>query len=99
MHEHLRAWRKLKGLSQEHVANILGVKHTTIGRWERGVMRLSTEDLQRLAHVYGITVAELSQAPEAADLVSRLAQVQDVVEGMSPADFEHWIALGRALKK
>ena len=99
MHRYLLAWRKFRGLSQERVASMLGVRHTTIGRWEKGTMRLSTEDLQSLSRVYGATVSQLQAQPEAAAMVGRLDKVQAIIEHMSEDDLNHWLAIGERLNR
>lgn len=99
MHQHLRAWRLFRGLSQEQVANMLGKRHTTIGRWERGRMKLSTADLEALSKIYNASVAQLNAPPATADLVKVLDRVQGIVSGM-PADvLERWLTLGEDLKR
>lgn len=74
-------------------------RHTTIGRWERGEMKLSTSDLQRLADVYGITVTQLISPPEAAELVILLDRAQNIFDSLSPEDRERWLQLGERLKR
>ncbi len=97
MQEHLRAWRKRKGLSLDHIGNMLGLRATTIGRWEKKQVALTTADLGRLADLYSITVGQLIQHPDEADLVHTLERVQKALSGMSPDDIERWIALGESL--
>ena len=99
MHQHLRAWRLFRGLSQEQVGNMLRKRHTTIGRWERDKMKLTTADLEALARVYGATVSQLTAPPATAELVKVLDRVQGIVDGMSPDVLERWLALGEDLKR
>jgi transcriptional regulator with XRE-family HTH domain len=97
MWTHLRAWREFRHLSQERVAEALGKRHTTIGRWERGQMKLSTADLEALASLYGATVHQLQMPPEAADLVARLDRAQAILAGLSKEDLDYWIGMGERL--
>src|ERR1700722_20138453 len=97
MWKHLKAWRLFRDLSQERVAAELGKRHTTIGRWERGEMKLSTEDLEALARIYGATVHQVQMPPEAAELVSRLDRAQSIMDSLNPTDLERWLALGESL--
>jgi len=93
VHQHLKTWRKKKGLSQEQSANILGIEHTTLGRWENGKVALNTEQLQELARAYGITVVQLLSPPEEADMVARLERVQRAFDSMDSSDAESWLSL------
>ena len=97
LHSHLRDWRKHRSLTQEAVAASLGVRHTTIGRWELGKMKLAATDLERLAALYGASVSQLQGPPAAATLIARLDRTQKIVERMSADDLEKWLALGEAL--
>lgn len=97
MWKHLRAWREHRGLSQEKVGSELRKRHSTISRWERGEMKLSTEDLEALARIYGATVHQVQMPPEAAQLISRLDRAQTIMDGLSPADLERWLGIGESL--
>lgn len=57
--EKLVSLRKEKRLSQIEVAEILGVSRQAISRWEVGAALPSTENLKRLAELYGVSVDAL----------------------------------------
>jgi len=60
---HLQAWRKLRGLTQNQLAERAGVNRRTVGRVERGDGEVRTEILLRIAHALGI----LDRLPHALD--------------------------------
>jgi transcriptional regulator with XRE-family HTH domain len=64
--EHLRHARQYQGLSQDHLAALVGTNAFTISRWERGVARPSPFYIQRLVEV-------LRQNAEALGLLTTLA--------------------------
>lgn len=97
MWKHLRAWREFRDLSQEKVGAEMHKRHSTISRWERGEMKLSTEDLEALARIYGATVHQVQMPPEAAELVARLDRAQSIIDGLSPDDLERWLGIGESL--
>lgn len=99
MWKYLRAWRKHRGMSQEQVANILKKRHSTISRWERGEMRLTTEDLQALATLYGATITQLQGPPDLARLTERLERAQAVLADLSDEDLDRWLAIGESLAR
>ncbi len=84
-------------MSQEQVGALMGKRHTTIGRWETGKMKLSTTDLERLAGVYGVSVTQLQMSPDAADLVARLGRAQDIMSRLEGEDLDAWLAMGERL--
>lgn len=55
----LIALRKEKGLSQEQLADKLGVSRQAISKWENGESAPDTDNLIALADIYGISLDEL----------------------------------------
>ena len=51
--------RKAKGLSQEELADKLGVSRQAVSKWERGEASPDTDNLIELAKIYGISLDEL----------------------------------------
>ncbi len=97
MHRHLRAWRLYRNLTLEQVGNILGKKQTTVGRWERGLMKISTADLEALAKIYGASMTQLMGLPRAADMVATLDRAQAIIERMDAEALEHWLSVGEKM--
>lgn len=59
LEEKLVQLRKEKGLSQMYVAEALEVSRQAISRWEVGSALPSTENLRKLAELYGVSVDAL----------------------------------------
>lgn len=55
----LREARKLAGLSQGHVAGILGLHRPSVSEIEAGNRRVSSEELSKFASLYDVSVAWL----------------------------------------
>ena len=51
--------RSARGLSQEALANELGLSRQAVSRWERGEALPDTENLIALADLFGVTLDEL----------------------------------------
>ncbi len=49
----LRLWRLTTGLTQTQAARQLGMSHLTLGYLERGRLKASARDLERLRAVFG----------------------------------------------
>ena len=79
--------RQGRGMTQEQVAEQLGVEQETVSRFERGVVLPPLGRLAELAEVLSVPMAQLVQSGS-----SRVSdQALDVVEqlsGLSPADRE-----------
>ncbi len=57
--ERLKALRTAKGLSQEKVAEMVGVSRQAVTKWENNQSVPSSENLIALAEIYGISLDEL----------------------------------------
>lgn len=62
--EALKARRAAHGMSQEQVAEALGVSRQAVSKWENGSSEPSTANLMALAKLYGLSVDELLHSAE-----------------------------------
>src|SRR3990170_6149465 len=53
--EKLRRCRKAKGLSQQKLAEELGIQYQSVQDWERGKTRPSLDKVVRLCEIFGVT--------------------------------------------
>lgn len=59
----IRAFRKLKGYTQQDLADRVGISLAVLGAVERGNRRLEDQILDKIAMVLGVGVAELTDSP------------------------------------
>ncbi len=57
--EALRAHRQNCGMTQEYIAEALGVSRQAVSKWETGAAEPSTSNLLALAKLYGVDAGEL----------------------------------------
>lgn len=50
--------RKEKGLTQEALAELLGISQSTVAAYETGIRRPSPEVVNKLLGIFGITISE-----------------------------------------
>ena len=96
----LRESREYVGLSQEDVAQALGVSRPTITNIETGNRRVEAVELGKLATLYRQSVTFLLSGEEAVGAVP--AQVQFLaraVKGLSPKDMEEVARFASFLKR
>lgn len=55
----IREVRKMQGLSQEQLAEMVGTKHTDIGKLERGERNVTLKTLEKVSSTLGIEVYQL----------------------------------------
>ena len=63
--ERIKALRRRAGLSQEQVAEQVGVSRQAVAKWEAGQSAPSTENLRKLAQVLQVGLEELAGEPAA----------------------------------
>jgi transcriptional regulator with XRE-family HTH domain len=56
-----------KGMSQEELAEAVGVTGNTISRWETATYHPSIQDLDKLARFFGVSVLEFFPAEQTSD--------------------------------
>lgn len=56
LNERIKACRQSAGMSQEKVAELVGVSRQAVTKWESGQSAPTTENLFKLAHIFGTTV-------------------------------------------
>lgn len=100
-HRFLRDWRKLSGLTQQEVAERIGVVHSTVQKWETGEVPVSLRRLETLAPLYqawhpGLL---LLSAPRDAEQLGRLRSMWQTLRDMEPADVDLLLALARRLAR
>ena len=89
--------RLKNGLTQEQLAERLGVSHATVQRLESGKRRLTEHRMLDLADIFGVEPAELLQPrklPEAAEAERRAAAL---ARRLTPAQREVWFQMAEML--
>lgn len=93
----IRELRQLRDLSQEGLADLVGVPANTVSRWETGTYKPSAEDLDKLARVFGVSITvffpesqkatEFSPATQALLSATKTLNKDDVDEVTRYAEF------------
>ena len=52
----IRWYRELNNMTQSEIADALGVKGTTISKYEAGVLEPNVESLKKLAEIFNVSV-------------------------------------------
>lgn len=82
--------RQLRGkLSQEALAEKLGVAANTVSRWETGTYKPTPEDLDKLARQFAVPITIFFPSPQAQD--SRISALTSATGGLNKKDFEEVI--------
>lgn len=89
--ERLAARRKLAGLSQEALAEKLGVSRQAVSKWERSESSPDTDNLIALAKLYGVSLDELLYVDDAIadDVAFEAADRADARQGAAAPNDSH----------
>ena len=98
--ERLKEARRLAGISQGHVAKMLGLHRPSISEMEAGNRRTSADELVRLAQIYDVSVVWLlGEAPEMIDAQDpRLELAARELAKLKPEDLERLLKLLAAMR-
>lgn len=98
--ERLKEARKLAGLSQGHVAKMLGLHRPSVSEMEAGNRRVSADELARLAEIYDVGVAWLlGDGPETLDAQDpRLELAARELSKLKPDDLKRLLKLLAAMR-
>ena len=77
----LKEWRGKRGLSQEELAESVGVHENTIRKWEKGYREPRAGDIAKLASALHVTEAELLNGPKVERVSLTLTWDMEDVEG------------------
>jgi len=73
----VRVWRMRKGLTQEQLANRLGITFQQVQKYEAGANRIGTGRLVKIAGILGMPVATLLEGVEGGATANLYALIQD----------------------
>ncbi len=70
----LKHLRKLRGISQERLAEEVGVSRQTVCRWENGRAVPRAEDIKNICHALGVDYSELAEEAAVAETAERTSE-------------------------
>lgn len=75
----VRKWRHSRGWTQQYVADRLGLTNSAVAQWELGTSTPSGQTMEKLAKVFGLSLAEFVTGPvRGSSLVARWHHVSAV---------------------
>lgn len=93
----LTDFRKNSGISQERLAELLGVSRQTVSRWEQGAFTPSAENLAKLSEVFGAPVDAFLKddwiPPEEKPPEVQVVEVPVEVPVSRPGNYRLWALL------
>ena len=99
--ENLRRLRRAADMTQEQLADKLGVAYQSVSRWENGTTYPDMEFLPVLAGIFGVTVDELigmEESKKKEQISERFCEYRDLCYSDTP-DSKAIVALIRELKR
>ena len=100
--ENIRRFLSLNQMSQKEAADLGGIRQSTFSSWVRMVSYPREENLQKLARVFHVDIADLTGDVETADERRRYLTIgaSDTLSGYSnDREFQRWCELGLKLRR
>ena len=88
LHEKIKMLRKERGFTQSQVADKIGQERSTVACYENGSRKPAVDVLEKLAHLYGVTLDYFSNKSDSDIMLQLLAQSSEFFRsvGISEAD-------------
>jgi transcriptional regulator with XRE-family HTH domain len=95
----IRAYRLKHRMSQQALADELGVSAVAVSKWERGQTQPGIQALTRMADIFGVTVDDLvgREPPVAAPEEDNVRVMTRAFRQLTAEEQEKFLAVGRAL--
>jgi transcriptional regulator with XRE-family HTH domain len=93
----LRAWRVSSSLTLEHVANIIGIKTNSLSDKELGKRPVDTDELKKLAEIYGCEPWMLLAAPPNSEKLTHLKRASGLIDTLPSKQVSVWLGIGDTL--
>jgi len=102
----IRHFRKQQGITQEELAQKIGVRQYSIARWEKGHNNPTPEKIGKIAEVLGVALGDLYGIVEKSKTViskapknKRVGKMQEVFEKLPPDKQRAILSHAKALLK
>lgn len=98
--DQLRQLRQRAGMSQQRLADIMGVSRTAVYKWEMGQGQPDIAALRRLADLFHVTLDELCDQPHQDEDDAEAANIAVLTRAfrqLTQDEQEKYLAVGRAL--
>jgi transcriptional regulator with XRE-family HTH domain len=84
-------------MTLQQVAGSLDISHTTLLRYEKGLVVPSDDTVRRLAEIYGCTPAELELDPKDRRKGQRVHLAIELAKSLPPEFVDQWLEIGRLM--
>lgn len=96
MQKNIKKWRERIGITQEALADYMGVSIPTVSRWETGVNAVNLRQLENIANCLHITVPQLLSDP---DDIEKYSDILRVAKNMDRETYDAWLNVGEVMKR
>ncbi len=103
----IKEFRKAAGMTQQELAQKIGVTNSAIGHYERGIRKVEQDKLSIIAEVFGTSIDEIlgvrkpiiTETKKALHGNSRAAQMKEVFEKLNPTDQRAVLKMAKSLSQ
>lgn len=75
--DHIRTYRKAKGMTQKELAKLIGKSYSLIQKYEMGITQPPIDVLEKIAHVLEVSISDLTKKTLVLELPDTIGKVFD----------------------
>lgn len=95
--QRIRELRDEHNLTQENLAEMIGVEYQTINRIENGVYFTNYNNLEKMAKIFNVSVKELFNYPHIKQKSELIVEINEFLVNSDQKDVEFMYKIARAL--
>lgn len=98
--ERIKALRKAAGMSQEELGKLLGLQKSTIGKWEKGIVKnLKGETVHMMAKHFGVSPVYIMGLDDNPQAGTRLAKLTAIAKRLTDEQLDALIVVATSMVK
>ena len=97
MVRHLKNWFLYRGLTQERIANNLGVSQGSLSKWLKGTQSMSVGHFTALAALLSAEPHQLLFPPDAPEAAAAYQRATGILSLLDEKGLEQWLGVGEAM--
>ncbi|WP_160360567.1 helix-turn-helix domain-containing protein [Clostridium chromiireducens] len=98
LNEKLKILRKELKLSQEYVANALGISRTVVTTIESGTRKVTSDELKAFSELYGVTLDELMYDKDVNNYAKKFARIFSELSDLDKKEIMNLIEFKKKIK-
>ncbi|GBQ39041.1 helix-turn-helix domain-containing protein [Komagataeibacter europaeus] len=93
----VRPWMRLRGVTQRHLAEGLGMSEPSVSKWLNGKVNMTLSQFVRVAELLKATPEQLLFDPKESLKAARYKEIAELANELDSEKLDIWIKTGKAM--